>query len=656
MRHLVLIGSFAYLLTACASQQQLPQTAQPVENEPRLEVEKSPFDTKVSGDVLPWTHLDFYDDPEHFQFAIVSDRTGGVRRGIFADAVDKLNLMMPEFVMSVGDLIPGYSRDMDQLNAEWDEFLGVIGNLKPPFFYLPGNHDISNEVMQADWERRFGKRYYHFTYKDVLFITMDTNDGDGVSISDEQAQYVTTALAENPDVRWTFIFMHHPIWGYANNASFLNIEKALEGRQYTVFAGHTHHYFHRERNKNNYFVLATTGGGSQLRGPRFGEYDHITWITMSENGPVMANLKLDGIIPYDIVNQESNLLARSLINTVNITPTVLCNDAAIIEACTAYFTLSNQGKKPVNVEGAFYHHHQVNLDIPRMNYLIASRDQQHVAIKTDAHKPMQADQVEPLTLGWAMNVDDEQYGDIQLEGDYQIPLQSSTTNNLSPSIPLFVDELEVNLPEVQPGLTWVYTLDGSEPTYESKAYSEPILISKETTIKVKLFNQEGQSTLTEEKTYSPTTLRDPVSLSAPKEGLKYSYYEGEWKFLPDFSMLEPVESGIAKDFDVSRMAKQENHYGFVFEGFVDVPSDGLYEFSTRSDDGSKLFIHGQEVVDNDGSHSIQLRSGAIGLKKGLHPVKILYFEDFDGERLILGYRFSVKDRWTRLRMNAFVHE
>ena len=654
MKTLILFVSTLCFLSSCTGTQEL-STSIPADNENPPQPVESPFATEVSGEVLPWTHLDFYNDPDHFQFAIVSDRTGGVRRGIFADGVDKLNLMMPEFVMSVGDLIPGYSRDMDQLNAEWDEFFGVIENLKPPFFYLPGNHDISNDVMQEDWERRFGKRYYHFTYKDVLFIAMDTNDGDGVSISDGQAQYVMNALEENPAARWTFIFMHHPIWGYANNASFLEIEKALEGRQYTVFAGHTHHYFHQERNKNNYFVLATTGGGSQLRGPRFGEYDHITWITMGENGPVMANLQLDGIIPYDVVNKESNLLARALINTVDIKPTVLCDEAQTLNACTAYFTLANQGNKPIHMDAVFYHHHQVNIDTPRLEHHIPSRDERHLAIQVQAHTPTPTIKAEPLTLGWTMSVDDEIYADIRLEGTHQIPLQASQTNSLSPHIPLFVDELEVTLPDTQPGLMWTYTLDGSEPTIKSTTYSAPILINKETTIKAKLFNTKGQSTLAEEKTYRPTALLEPVTVSNPKEGLTYSYYEGEWKYLPDFSQLQPVDSGIAEDFDVTRMAKQENHFGFVFEGFVEVPEDGLYEFSTRSDDGSKLFIHGQEVVDNDGSHSVQLQSGAIGLKKGLHPVKVLYFEDFAGERLILGYRLSARDRWTRLRMDAFVH-
>ena len=60
---------------------------------------------------VPWTDLNFYANPAHFQFAIVSDRTGGKRSGVFAQAIDRLNLLKPEFVICVGDLIQGYTED-----------------------------------------------------------------------------------------------------------------------------------------------------------------------------------------------------------------------------------------------------------------------------------------------------------------------------------------------------------------------------------------------------------------------------------------------------------------------------------------------------------------------------------------------------------------
>src|SRR5881392_4081346 len=69
-------------------------------------------DVKVAVEARnPWTHLRLNNDPDEFRFAIVSDRTGGHRPGVFSRAVEQINLMQPEFVLSVGDLIEGYTED-----------------------------------------------------------------------------------------------------------------------------------------------------------------------------------------------------------------------------------------------------------------------------------------------------------------------------------------------------------------------------------------------------------------------------------------------------------------------------------------------------------------------------------------------------------------
>src|SRR5947209_7843093 len=70
----------------------------------------------------PWTHLRVNAEAETFHFAVVSDRTGGHRARIFSQAVEQLNLLQPAFVVSVGDLIEGYTKDAGKLTTEWKEF------------------------------------------------------------------------------------------------------------------------------------------------------------------------------------------------------------------------------------------------------------------------------------------------------------------------------------------------------------------------------------------------------------------------------------------------------------------------------------------------------------------------------------------------------
>ena len=181
---------------------------------------QSYFKSEVETDLKPWTDLNFYNDPDNFQFVIVSDRNGGNRPGIFADAVSKINILYPEFVLSVGDLINGYTRDTAQIRYEWDEVNQIINELKMPFFYLPGNHDITNQVMAEEWEKRYGRRYYDFTYKNTLFIILDSNDDDDHSMTREQTDFALETIRQHPDVRWTFILMHHPIWTYDTHGRF----------------------------------------------------------------------------------------------------------------------------------------------------------------------------------------------------------------------------------------------------------------------------------------------------------------------------------------------------------------------------------------------------------------------------------------------------
>jgi len=149
--------------------------------DPNLEIQ-------VSGRTNPWTHLNLYNDPNNFQFAIVSDRTGEHRPGVFADAVQKLNLLKPEFVMSIGDLIEGDIEgdieDENELDRQWNEFDGLVNKLQMSFFYVPGNHDITNEVMAKKWRQRLGRSYYHFVYRNVLFLCLNTEDPPAGSISD----------------------------------------------------------------------------------------------------------------------------------------------------------------------------------------------------------------------------------------------------------------------------------------------------------------------------------------------------------------------------------------------------------------------------------------------------------------------------------------
>ena len=256
------------------------------------------FQSPTTGTARPWTDRPFKNDPVDFQFAIVADRTGGCRPGVFKNAMLQLNLLQPEFVICVGDLIDGGTDNRDTLRQQYDEMDTILDALEMRFFRVVGNHDISNGVMTDVYSERYALPYYHFVYKNVLFLIVCTEDPPGANISDVQVSYMRDALENSRSVRWTFAFMHQPLFVEREgklHEGWAKIEDMLKDRPHTVFAGHWHNYAKHEKHDRSYIRLATTGGASDLSGIAAGKFDHIMWVTMTDQGPRSANLMLDGI-------------------------------------------------------------------------------------------------------------------------------------------------------------------------------------------------------------------------------------------------------------------------------------------------------------------------------------------------------------------------
>jgi hypothetical protein len=267
--------------------------------------------------------------------------------------------MQPEFVLSVGDLIEGGNKTAEQLNAEWREFDGYVERLKMPFFYVPGNHDVGNTATDKLWQEKFGRRYYHFVYRNVLFLCLNTEDPPGSGpghLGKEQTDYARRTLAANTGVRWTIVAMHKPVWTAADleKTGWLDVEKALAGRPYTVFVGHIHRYQKFVRNGMSYYQLATTGGSSKMRGVGHGEFDHIVWVTMKKTGPVLANVLLDAILPEDLQTPEST---EKGVSTANRKPThpvrgkVFFEGSPPPQAYVVFQGTDPKDKRPVRADG-----------------------------------------------------------------------------------------------------------------------------------------------------------------------------------------------------------------------------------------------------------------------------------------------------------------
>lgn len=273
-----------------------------------------PFRADLSGSsTVPWTAVP-HAEKSAFHFVIFGDRTGMAYPGALEVALEHVNARLhpqPSFVISVGDNIEGYSRDAVATNAMWADFDSAISSgLHLPFFRLPGNHDISDTVMEQVYERRYGRPYYAFEIASVLFLAMDTEDGPPVlsaereaeihrllakttaegalhpdrqvelpgqknpcdaeathadlgpladtHISNAQLEYFRRVLAKHSDAKQIVVLMHRPAWRKPVSPEFARMQQMLHGRRYTVFAGHYHEYSHERVDGADYYILGPT--------------------------------------------------------------------------------------------------------------------------------------------------------------------------------------------------------------------------------------------------------------------------------------------------------------------------------------------------------------------------------------------------------------
>lgn len=297
---------------------------------------------------VPWTAKPGT-GPSPLRFVVIGDRTGLARPGVFEQALKQVRLLQPDFIVSVGDIIEGYTDDPAEIERQWTEVDSAIAQTGIPFIHTPGNHDIDNAPTLDAWERRRGPRYYSFTYKGALFVILNTENTprpmpeklaqqfnalvaamkadpqktqkaiidrlasgtsnasayaslEDASFGDKQVAFVRDTLKRHAHVRWTFVVMHKPAWKKEFHC-FADIQTLLQGRPHTVLAGHTHYFTHEIIDGADYINMATTGGifnmatenGTPLRlSP--GTMDHVLLVNLQPEGPAIANLRLSGLM------------------------------------------------------------------------------------------------------------------------------------------------------------------------------------------------------------------------------------------------------------------------------------------------------------------------------------------------------------------------
>ena len=257
------------------------------------------------------------------------------------------------------------------------------------------------------------------------------------------------------------------------------------------------------------------------------------------------------------------------------------------------------------------------------------------------------DSGEKLQLYWTgppgSGIDRQLIPDYAFNGGYVAPLDT-----IAPTAPTNLQVQQISRNSI--GLSWY-------PSYDNKAVDAyDIFING-----VKKYSTANTAitadSLTENTSYTFTIkARDiagnisassnivTASTSSTVNGVEYRYYEGDWNTLPDFSQLTPVKTGVSSNIDITQRRPGVNdHFGFVWQGKINIVTPGTYTFELLSDDGSKFFFNSgysytaTPLINNDGLHGANTPVVAtVNIPAaGLYPFAASFFEKDGGESMQL---------------------
>jgi len=246
-----------------------------------------------------------------YRFAVLGDRTGGHQPGVFPSTVEEVNRLNPDIVLTVGDLIEGYTTDTTALNKEWDEFFEIIGKLSVPYFLVPGNHDITYDIAELVYKKRVGKPYHSFDFKNTHFIMLDVSRIEKAEdFPEEQKGWLIDNLEKNKEKENIFVFFHKPLWFKAieDKATDPMHEIFKEYGVDAVFSGHYHHYFTGEKDGIRYICLGSSGGAMDMESKDIGFFYQYLWCTVKGDKLDVALIELGSVLERDFVTLDEGMV------------------------------------------------------------------------------------------------------------------------------------------------------------------------------------------------------------------------------------------------------------------------------------------------------------------------------------------------------------
>lgn len=241
-------------------------------------------------------------------------------------------------------------------------------------------------------------------------------------------------------------------------------------------------------------------------------------------------------------------------------------------------------------------------------------------------------------IGWT-NLDRKDYKDferrienayVRLDGhaiNYHIPQPEQS--NGSCNFVAFTDKASLEFKTTRP-IKMVYTLDGSEPTPASTAYTAPIEITETTTLKIASVLPSGKMSPIRTIQVEKQSLAPAKEVAKTTPGLNMEVTDGMYLNVKELEAAQKeTKKSVIKDLKeirsvvkTSESMRGVNQYAAVATGYVNIPEDGVYFISS---DLEEVWIDGKLLVNNGGEvKRFSRHDSSVALTKGLHEIKAVF--------------------------------
>lgn len=241
-------------------------------------------------------------------------------------------------------------------------------------------------------------------------------------------------------------------------------------------------------------------------------------------------------------------------------------------------------------------------------------------------------------IGWT-NLDSKDYKDferrienayVRLDGhaiNYHIPQPEQP--NGSCNFVAFTDKASLEFKTTRP-IKMVYTLDGSEPTPASTAYTAPIEITETTTLKIASVLPSGKMSPIRTIQVEKQSLAPAKEVAKTTPGLNMEVTDGMYLNVKELEAAQKeTKKSVIKDLKeirsvvkTSESMRGVNQYAAVATGYVNIPEDGVYFISS---DLEEVWIDGKLLVNNGSEvKRFSRHDSSVALAKGLHEIKAVF--------------------------------